>query len=358
LLEAFERPIMSKKRGKKSTKRANHSRQKYPVREWVGGRLVSPFYITGGVPYRPEIILWLELPESLVLFSLVVDPEGPPVSLGKSLLEAMRSPMVGPPRQPARVRVCDAGLAAELGDALKDVELVVAPTPELDKLLRLMAQSMPERREPSYLEDGRVSAEAAGKLFHNAGMLYEIAPWKAIADTEVLRIDIPQLEVEGACLSIIGGLDESFGFVIFPSLGALERFVSIGEKGLSPDGPVDLGTSTFSLNFERGADLPVSMRREIARYGWPVAGSKAYPRVQLNDRDGVVRPLTERDVNIAAACALSLTSFFIKHGGVFGRRVSRPVCESYFDKNDLEVRITFPYQAAALLEVNDPARKS
>ena len=358
MLEAFERPIMSKKKGKKSTKRAGHSRQKYPVCEWVGGRLVSPFYITEGVPYRPEIILWLELPKNVVVFSFVVDPKEPPVSLGKSLLEAMRSPMVGPPRQPARVRVCDAGLASELGDAAKDVEVVVAPTPELDKLLRLMAQSMPEQREPSYFEDGRVSAEAAGKLFDNARMLYEIAPWKSIADTEVLRIDISQLEVEGACLSIIGGLDESFGFVIFPSFEALKRFVSIGEKEPPPEGPVDLGTSTFSLNFERGADVPASMRREVAEYGWPVADSKAYPRVQVLDRDGVLRPLTERDVRIAAACALSLTRFFIKHGSLFEREVTQPICESFFDENDLEVRITFPYQADALFEMDDPARKS
>ncbi|MEJ2726385.1 MAG: hypothetical protein P8175_17440 [Deltaproteobacteria bacterium] len=349
---------MSKKRRKKSTKRASRNRLKVPVREWVGGRLISPFYIAEDVPYRPEIILWLELPENFVVFSRALDPAEPHYSLGKSLLEAMNAPMIGPARKPARIRVCDAQLAAELGDAAGSIEVVVGPTPELDKLLRFLAESMPGQKKPSYFEDGRVSPEAVGKLFRSAGMLYKIAPWKAVSDTEVFRLDIPDFEVKGACLSIIGSLGESLGFVIFPSLEGFERFVSIGEKGLPPEGPVDLGTSTLSLNFEKGADVPASMRREVAENGWPVADAKAYPWVQLRDRDGVPRPITERDVRIAAACALSLTSFFIKHGSLFEREVFPPVCESYFDENDLEVRFTMPYQAGDLFELNDPGKKS
>jgi len=104
---------------------------------------------------------------------------------------------------------------------------------------------------------------------------------------------------------------------IFPSLLAYERFLDVGVAGLPEEGLFDLGTPTLSLIFERGADLPSSMRREATRQGWPVAGPKAYPWVQHRDRDGLLMPLTEKDVLIVSACATSLATFFLKHGGIF-----------------------------------------
>ena len=83
----------------------------------------------------------------------------------------------------------------------------------------------------------------------------------------------------------------------------------------------------------------------MAKYGWPIANAEAYPTVERWERDGAVRPLVERDVEIAAACATSLCTFFVKHGSRFEADDFEPVCESYFDENDLEVRFTLPYEA-------------
>jgi hypothetical protein len=115
-----------------------------------------------------------------------------------------------------------------------------------------------------------------------------------------------------------------------------------------------IGGSYLSLNFESRADLPASMRREAVENGWPVAGPNAYPWVQHRDRDGVLRPLTERDVRVVSACARSLMAFFVKHSDLFGRESFEPVCESFLDENDLEVRFTVPYEADRLYEVNEP----
>ena len=54
-------------RRKKTPRSARRSRRKQsqrPIRpsvgEWVGGRLLTPFYIAEGPePYRPEIVLWM-----------------------------------------------------------------------------------------------------------------------------------------------------------------------------------------------------------------------------------------------------------------------------------------------------------
>jgi hypothetical protein len=84
-----------KKKPKRQKRRPNQKRRIAGTPEWVGGRLLAPAYITEDEPYRPEIILWLELPDELVVWSELVDPNGPPMSFAATLLDAMAAPMVG-----------------------------------------------------------------------------------------------------------------------------------------------------------------------------------------------------------------------------------------------------------------------
>ncbi len=48
--------------------------------EWVGGRVMLPVYITEGEAYRPEAVIWLELPSELVLGFSMIDPTKSPPS--------------------------------------------------------------------------------------------------------------------------------------------------------------------------------------------------------------------------------------------------------------------------------------
>jgi len=340
---------------KRSGRKGNRGRETAAGCEWVGGRVLSPFYVTEDDPFRPEMILWLEMPEEVILYGKMVDPDGP-VSLSEALAEAMESPLVGPPRRPSRIRVADRRLAAEIEGAARGIEIVVAPTPEIDGVLQGMAESFSdeEGEELSYFEGGRVSPESVEGLFSAAEVLFRGAPWEVASDMQVLRLDIPRFGVEGACISIIGALGESVALLIFPSFVAYERFLEAAEAFDASRGLIDMGTSILSLNFERGADLPAGMRREVARHGWPVAGPDAYPWVQNRDRDGVLGPLTERDVRIVSACANALADFFGKHRRLFESDEFEPVCESGFDRDGLEVRFTVPYEAGALFEVNAP----
>ena len=350
-----------KKKQKKQGKQRVQNQKDTGAPEWVGGRLAFPFYITEGEPYRPDMILWLELPEELVVAHTLIDPKGPPVFFGDTLLQAMASPMVGPPRRPARVRVADAHLAAEVREAVPGINVAVAPTPELDRVLRHMLESLPsdgEEEEPSYFEGGRVTLEAIESFFQAAQHLYRLEPWKVADDGQVLRLDIPQLGVEGACVSIIGALGESLGLIIFPSLMAFERFLEATNMPDNSEEPMDLGTAFLSLNYERGADLPASMRKEVAAQAWPVSSPAAYPWIQHRDRDGALRPLSEHDVRVITACATSLAAFFVKHRDLFEHEsVKEPVCESFFDEDDLEVRFTVPYEAGHLFTENEPQPK-
>ena len=330
--------------------------------EWIGGPLVAPFFVTDREdPYRPTVTVWMELPAGLVLAQNVSDPDDSAGALGRALRAALETPMVGPPRRPAEIRVADADLAAEVRAVIgEEIPVRIAPTPELDELFAAMLAALSEKDAEdagSYLEGGRVPVASAAELFATAKLLYDVAPWRTTADGQVLRMDIPALGVEGACVSIIGNLGESFGFVIFPTLAGFEAFGEAGEDLMTGREPADLGTGFLVLTFERAADLPPTMRREAAAHGWPVAKASAYPLLKRVERDGLVRPLVDRDIRTAAACAAALAAFFAKHGSLSDEDEIEPLCESYFDDDDLEVRFTYPYDALSFFEVEEPAAR-
>lgn len=321
--------------------------------EWVGGRILSPMYVAGeGTPFRPEMILWLEVPDGPIVGSAMQDPAAPPVRIADTLREAMERPKAGPSRRPRRVRVADGVAAAELRAAFPDLEVVVAPTPELDALVESMGRHFAEHADDttdaSYLEGGAIPADAVAALFRAAEGLYGLAPWKVASDDQVVRVDIPKLGVEGAALCVIGAAGESYGLVLFPSLSAYEAFAAADDR--AAEGRRDFGTTWLSLDFERGADLPPSLRREIDAHRWPVAGPRAYPVLHHRDHDGLSRPLSERDVRVAAAVARAFIAFFALHRRIFERDQPEPVNESYGDDDEIIVRLTAPYQAWELFE--------
>ncbi|MGZ5446274.1 MAG: DUF6930 domain-containing protein [Thermoanaerobaculia bacterium] len=99
--------------------------------EWVGGRHPLPHEVCDGdFAFRPDILLWLELPSGVIAGSTLTDPRKP-TSLAQSLREAMQEPLAGPPRRPSRIRVGDQRTADELRVAAKGIPIVVAPVEDV-----------------------------------------------------------------------------------------------------------------------------------------------------------------------------------------------------------------------------------
>src|SRR5690606_41102281 len=100
--------------------------------EWVGGIVAMPVYVTGeGEPYRPETLFWMSA-EGAVLGHSVGKP-GELVELAcESLRRTIEQPMFGRPHAPDRVRVASPELAEALRAGQPDLEVVCAPTPEID----------------------------------------------------------------------------------------------------------------------------------------------------------------------------------------------------------------------------------
>ena len=171
-------------------------------REWIGGRFPTPFYVHDREePYRPDLVLWMELPEGFVVGQAVVRPEDTEGAVAGALRSAMIQPSVGSPRQPTAIRVADAATAAEVrAEVGHAIPVTVAPTPELDALVEHMIETLPphEGDQPSYFEGGHVSVAAVEKLFAASRRLFAAKPWAVTDDTQVIRMDIPAFGVEGS----------------------------------------------------------------------------------------------------------------------------------------------------------------
>ncbi|CAN5924714.1 hypothetical protein BH11MYX4_BH11MYX4_41640 [soil metagenome] len=275
--------------------------------EWAGGLFAMPAYVTGeGEPYRPEVLVWMDASGHVIGFS-TAKPGELLAAAATHLRSAMTSPLVGPPHRPDRIRVASPELAAALRETLPEtIELVRAPTPEIDHVLASMRQKMADdaETEQSYLSP-EVGPEAIGSLFRAAAGLFRAKPWSVVpTDESLLSVTIESLGTRDAALSVIGQMGESFGLILFSGIDDFEAYVDAADaikRGEEPSVPPH-----FALNFERGAELSPALRKEIAEHRWEVAGASAYPWLVAVDGDLVARPPDAEEVTIAEAIALAL----------------------------------------------------
>ncbi|MEJ2089221.1 MAG: DUF2384 domain-containing protein [Gammaproteobacteria bacterium] len=336
--KSSKRRSSGKKRaaGRKQSKSSVGSVRSSARREWIGGRFPAPMYVGDDEPYRPLLELWVA--NDLIVHFSLHDPNEPIPAVSEDLRHALSDLPSG--RRPGRLRLNDADWAAEVRRALPRLDVIAGPTPELEEPLDYLISSMEADAGPATYLAGGVSADAVATLFDVAAALYHLAPWQFLDDDQLIEVDIPELDVSGACLSIIGALGESLGILLFDSIAGFERMLDASEE-LEATGQIsNLDWVMTSLNYERGADLPESMRREVQRHGWPVAAATAYPVVEHRGGSDLARPATARELRIMTACAEALVSILGEDPDAFLDR--ERVSWSQVDRSGLTVHLTSP----------------
>jgi hypothetical protein len=79
------------------------------------------------------------------------------------------------------------------------MQVVVGPTPDLDAVFEDLVEKTARgaTRGSTYLGSGHGLEPDVAWLFRVAAALYRAAPWAVVGDAQVLRLDVPALEVEG-----------------------------------------------------------------------------------------------------------------------------------------------------------------
>lgn len=323
--------------------------------EWLGARYALPTTVReGDLILQPSVDLWIEIPSGKIVGIKPIDPRAPG-SFADGLKETMANPAEGPQRKPARIRVPNAELAESLRTAVgNEIEIRVAPVPELDEVVAGLAEHLQTAgEEPAYL-DGVMAPAVVGSLFTAAARLFALAPWRHVADDQVLRVDLPSFDIDGAALCIIGGNGQDFGLLLFRSLKEYEEFSRLADGVNRVPAPPAVVTrwSLLSLSFNRKRDTPPRMLEEIARHRWTVAGSKAYPVVMAIAPDGTPTLFAERDYRIMTVCTLAFIDFLTKHRRMFEEEDPETTCES-FTAEAVTVTLTAPYGQPRKLRASD-----
>ena len=230
---------------------------------------------------------------------------------------------------PRTLRVDDPELAESLRSRLgAEVTIRVAPTPELDAVTGSLARHL-ERGDDRhrYLEAGHVGPETIRRFFEAAAAVYRLSPWQIMqSESQVLRLDAPGFGVENACLSVVGGLDEHYGVLIFESVDDFSDTAMAEAEGVA--GGQSASVPVLSINFGGRKELPRGLAREAKRHAWPVAGPRAYPWILAVDGDGLSRPITERDYAYATALLEALAMFLREHAAVFEEEPASPIART------------------------------
>jgi len=274
--------------------------------EWVGGHASLPRYVMGdGEPYRPEAFFWVSA-EGGVLGYATGKPGETLRLASESLQSSIDRPMWGRPHVPQRLRVASPDLADALRAGHPELDVVCAPTPEIDAVRAAMREKMDddEERNPSLLSP-EVGPEAIAAFFHAAAGLFRAQPWKIVpSDQDLFAVTIEKLGVRDAALTVIGQMGDSLGLILFPGIDAFEAYLEAADALDHDEEPAM--PPHFVLNFERGAELGAALRKEIAQHRWEVAGPDAYPWLVAVDEDIVARPPTADEVTLAEALARAL----------------------------------------------------
>jgi len=342
-------PLQARERQRvEKVMRTMASKKKRAGIEWVGGLVSMPAYVTGeGAPYRPEALFWMSA-EGAVLGHTAGKP-GELVGLAsESLRSTIERPIFGQPHAPQRVRVASPELAEALRAGHAGIEVVCAPTPEIDAVLAAMREQINEdaETEQSYLSP-ELGPEAIAAFFHAAAELFRSKPWKTVpSDQSLFSVTIEKLGVKDAALSVIGQMGQSLGLIVFSGVDDFEAYLAAAdamEDGKEPEMPPH-----FALNFDRGAELSAALRKEIAEHHWEVAGAQAYPWLVALDEDLVARPPTGEEVTITEAIALALPKVLKEKQALLaawngGETVSRAL-SVHTHAGDIEVLLRVPYE--------------
>jgi hypothetical protein len=284
--------------------------------EWLVGVASLPTYIQdSGNVYRPSVIVCLDAATELIVSTTVVPPDDVLGAVAAQLRTAVRDPVAGRLAIPGRIRVASPELADVLRrEPLEGVEVVCAPTPEVDRAIASLIERLApsdEEQELRYL-GGDATVEGAAALFRAAARLYVLKPWEIVlSDSDLIGVTSERLGLRDAVVSVIGQAGKIHGYVVFSSRDDFDQFseaADLGQQGQSASFP-----SHLALTYARRADVGPLLLAEVARHRWKVADARAYPVVTALDEDGVGRGPTRSEMLRMEVIATALAEIIDKH---------------------------------------------
>lgn len=319
--------------------------------EWIGGVVNASGFITGEGPvYQPKMLVWMDT-DGFIVGMTMCKPDEIQQSIVSSLHTAIEQPAAGNSRPPTRLRVADKDIHRFLSDAFTQLEVILAPTPEIDEMLGTMRKEMENTGSPmTYLSLG-LPPETIASFFTAAEKLYRAKPWQYVPnDMCIIGVTIKSLGIHDAVVTIIGQQKESYGFILFDSISDYDTYI-VGADCISMGLPAEI-PAHIALNFVPGAELGQSQRKEIASNGWKVANAQAYPDLFTANNDRTLRLATVEDLDVTEALSCAMAEFFkkptrLKDAWTKTQNLSETLSVvTYRGPLDVTLTVPFPFERA------------
>jgi len=274
--------------------------------EWVGGSFPMPAFTQddAGNEFQPIFYVWINEFGQVVGMELhnPNDGEFDSVALLKRTLEF---PTAGPPGAPSHIRIDNKKLAKKLQGAFPSITVSFASTPELQEVKDALIEDLSEKPQAQPYSEITQNSVTLSSFFSSAAALYKSQPWKKVPyDTCLIGVTVESLGVINGVVSIIGQLNESFGFILFDSLQDYQQY-TLATDALTRGMEFDMPTHR-ALVFDKAADIPANIRKDIAKNQWTIAHTSAYPTLFAPTKERVMRPLTEDDIELVDVIAQGL----------------------------------------------------
>jgi hypothetical protein len=265
--------------------------------EWEADLVAMPAALDDPAARLAALLL---VAEGYVLHSdVLVRPSPEAGAMAEAIAEAVAAAGEKVGALPKRVKVRDietaaalpGALAKRLGDAGPVPDAASGKLPGLDEAaFALAGQAAGEPRRflgsfPEVWSGWGFPGDLVPRLFRLAAAYHRAAPWALLPDHYWLEAAVPAGGVWTAV--VLGNAGREFGLALYSERADFEGMFAKARRGSPFD---DLAGRIVTLSFDRGADLPRAMRREVAAAGWEVAGAEAYPRLHaLNTPAGGIR---------------------------------------------------------------------
>ena len=207
------------------------------------------------------------------------------------------------------------------GGALQGLEINIEYSPQLpliDRLFESFGEIETESALPNVYHDA--IKDAAGKIWDNA-------PWELLADSDILRVELKNCQIDEIYLCIMGMMSAEFGVLLYRSLDSLKQFraAALGEN----QSPAELEKAFLAqdcwfLNYEESSPESASWTEAEVE---PFFGS-------LHPFEGMRPFLDEEESKIIYAVLESLFRFYDRHRSFLAQEPIDSISKSY--------RITLP----------------
>ena len=259
-----------------------------------------------GTQQRPgECIVWVDGSEGFVRALDVVSPNMGLEAVVRTLLRAIENPdSPAQPARPRRIVVRDREIQFFLRGVMQSLEIDIEYVPQLpliDELFSRFEEVQPltiSTRYESLLE------QAAHEIWHHA-------PWEAIADHDILAIELNQWDVSTIYACVMGMLGREYGVILYRSLDSIRQFreAVLSEESVEGLEKAFLGQDCWFLNFELKEDIRLEPEDELDLADFPLSNIRCLFG-SIHPYEGM-RPLRdEEEARVVYATLKALGRFF------------------------------------------------